>query len=102
MGYQPSACSWTALGRLRRRGQKPVGPVFVTDSWRQRVNLEDSGAFAVSFPLVEECIYAAGLEVVLIASRSELAVETAQHLASAGPRYFATYFRGQGLQVVLQ
>ena len=102
MGYQPCACSWSALGRLRRRGQKPAGPVIVTDHWRQRVNLEESGAFAVSFPLVEECIFAAGLEVVLFAEPTELAVQIAQHLASAGPRYFATYIRGKGLQVVLQ
>lgn len=102
MGYQPCACSWTALGRLRRRGQKPAGPVFITDNWRQRVNLEESGAFAVSLPLVEECIFAAGLEVVLIAAPTDLAMETAQYLASAGPRFFATYFRGRGRQVVLQ
>ena len=102
MGYQPCACSWTALGRLRRRGQKPGGALFVTDDWRQRANLEASGAFAVSMPLVEECVYAAGLEVVLIASPSEHAVGIAQILAAAGPRYFATYFRGRGREVVLQ
>ena len=102
MGYQPCACSWSALGRLRRRGQKPAGPVFVTDNWRQRVNLEASGAFAVSMPIVEECIFAAGLEVFLIAGHTEQAVAIAQQLAAAGPRYFATYFRGRGRQVVLQ
>lgn len=102
MVYQPCACSWTALGRLRRRGQKPAGPLFVTDNWQQRANLEASGAFAVSMPLIEECIFAAGLEVVLIAGPTEHAVGIAQHLAAAGPKYFATYFRGHGRQVVLQ
>ena len=102
MGYPSCACSWTALGRLRRRGQRPTGALFVTDNWRQRVNLEASGAYAVSMPVAEECIFAAGLEVVLIAEQSEHAVIIAQLLAAAGPRFFATYFRGRGRQVVLQ
>ena len=102
MGYQPCACSWSALGRLRRRGQKPVGLLFITDNWRQRKNLEDSGAFAVSFPLIEECIFAAGLEVVLIADPTELAMDMAQHIASARPRFFATHFRGRERSVVLR
>lgn len=102
MGYPSCASSWTALGRLRRRGQKPAGAVFVTDDWRQRANLEASGAFAVSMPLAEECIFAAGLEVVLIAAPTEHAREIAQLLASAGPGYFATYFRDRGHEVVLQ
>lgn len=102
MGYQPCVCSWTALGRLRRRGQRPAGAVFVTDNWRQRLNLEESGAFAVAFPLVEECIFVAGLEVVLLAEPTELAMDMAQYLASAGPRFFATYFRGRARSVVLQ
>lgn len=102
MAYQSCACSWSALGRLRRRGQRPKGALFVTDDWRQRVNLEASGAYAVSMPIAEECIYAAGLEVVLIAASSEHAIGVAQMLAAAGPSFFATYFRGQGRQVVLQ
>lgn len=102
MGYQPSACSWSALGRFRRRGQRPAGPLFVTDDWRQRMNLEASGAFAVSMPLVEECVFAAGLEVILVAGPTEHARQIAQQLASAGPKSFAAYFRGRGRQVVLQ
>ena len=102
MAYQPSACSWTALGRLRRRGQKPAGPLFVTDNWRQRANLEASGAYAVSMPLAEECIFAAGLDIVLIAESTEHALMIAQLLGAAYPRYFATYFRDRGHEVVLQ
>lgn len=102
MAYPSCACSWTALGRLRRRGQRPQGALFVTDDWRQRVNLEASGAYAVSMPVAEECIFAAGLEVVFIAAPSEHTVTVAQLLAAAGPSYFATYFRGRGRQVVLQ
>jgi len=102
VGYPSCACSWTALGRLRRRGQRPKGLLFVTDNWRQRVNLEASGAYAVSMPVAEECIYAAGLEVVLIATSSEQTIGVAQMLAAAGPSFFATHFRGQGRQVVLQ
>jgi hypothetical protein len=102
VGYPSSTCSWTALGRLRRRGQRPAGALFVTDDWRQRANLEASGAFAVSMPVAEECVFAAGLEVVLIAAPTEHAVAIAQMLAAAAPRYFATYFRGRGHEVVLQ
>lgn len=102
MAYPSSGCSWTALGRLRRRGQRPKGMLFVTDNWRQRVNLEASGAYAVSMPIAEECIYAAGLEVVLLAEQSEHAVTIAQLLAAAGPRFLATHFRGRERQVVLQ
>ena len=97
-----SPTSWTVLGRLRRRGQRPAGAVFVTDDWRQRANLEASGAFAVSMPLAEECVFVAGLEVVMIATTTDHAVAIAQMLAAAAPRYFATYFRGRGHEVVLQ
>ena len=97
-----SPTSWTALGRLRRRGQRPAGAVFVTDDWRQRANLEAGGLFAVSMPLATEVIFAAGLEVVLIANSTEHAIVVAQLLAAAAPRYFATYFRGRGHEVVLQ
>lgn len=97
-----SPISWSTLGRLRRRGQRPAGPVLVVDDWRQRANLEASGAFAVPLPVAEELVFVAGLEVVLIADPGERAVAVAQMLAGASPRYFATYFRGRGHEVVLQ
>lgn len=96
-----SQTSWDVLGRLRRRGQRPAGPVFVTDDWRQRANLEAAGAFAVPLPESEDATYAAGLEVVLLAAASEKVADAAQRLAAANPRTFVTYFRGRGAEVVL-
>lgn len=99
--YQSSTASWQSLAHLRKRGQRPLGCVFVTDRMTQRRNLELSGAFALQFPGPQDVYLVAGLDVVIIADHSEKAVETAQALAAANPRYLATYWRGQGLQAVI-
>lgn len=97
----PSTPSWSHLGFLRRRGQKPADCVWVTDDARQRYYLELSGAFAVGFPAPREDYLVAGLDVVIIADLGERSKDVARRFLSASPRYFATYWRGRGLSVVI-
>lgn len=99
--YQPSTASWQSLAHLRKRGQRPLECVIVTDRMVQRRNLELSGAFALPFPGPREVYLTVGLDVVVIADYSEKAVEIAQAIAAANPRYLATFWRGQGLQTVI-
>lgn len=101
MGFNSSTPSWQTLGHLRRRGQRPATMLFVTDDWRFRGNLEANGFFAVPLPGERECIFAAGLEVVLIAEPTEHAIAIAQLLAAASPQSFVTRFRGRDAQRVL-
>jgi len=101
-GFSSPTPSWRTLATMRKRGQRPADGVFVTDHERQRWNLIDSGLFAVPLPKPEEAYLAAGLDVVVIAERSERAIEVAVLLASAGPAFLATYWRGQDREVVLQ
>ena len=102
MGFNSSIPSWALLAHLRKRGQRPARGVLVTDSDLQRRNLGSAGAFALAFPAVEDSYLIAGLEAVVIADYGEKAVEVAQLLAAANPRYLATYWRGRGLQVVIR
>lgn len=95
-----SPTNWPVLARLRRRGQKPAGAIWITDDWRQRANLEASGAFAAFPPTAEELILLAGLEVILIADPGERGVAVAEMLAGSAAKSFSTYFRGRGLEVV--
>ena len=101
MGSSSSIPSWQMLAHLRKHGQRPAGLVIMTDHDFQRRNLCASGAFAVSFPEVAEAFLVAGLDAVVIANYGEKPVEVAQLLAAANPRYLATYWRGQGLRVVI-
>lgn len=100
MGSSSSTPSWQTLARLRRRGQKPAGAVWITDDWRQRANLEASGAFALALPVAQELVYLAGLEVILLANPGEEGAAVAQMLAGSSARRLSTYFRGRGLEVV--
>ncbi len=100
MGSSPSI-SWSLLGHLRRRGQKPAGAVWITDDWRQMANLRAGGNFVLPLPVAAEVPYVAGLEVILIANQGEEGAAAAQLLAGANPRRFVTYFRGRGAEVVL-
>lgn len=99
--YPSSTPSWDSLSQLRRRGQRPAFVIFITDHGGQRRNLCDSGGYALRFPEPEEAYLVAGLDVVIIADGGGRAVEAAQDLAGANPRYLATYWRGQGLSVVM-
>lgn len=96
-----STPSWATLAHLRKRGQRPSGLVIVTDNEFQRRNLCVSGGFALPFPQVAETFLIAGLDAVVIANCGERPIEVTQQMAAANPRYLATYWRGQGLQVVI-
>jgi len=76
--------------------------VIVTDDSRQRFNLECSGAFAVGFPVPKDDYLISGLDVVIIANFSEISMQVARRIMGCNPRYFATYFRGRGLSVVVE
>jgi hypothetical protein len=99
--YVASTPSWPHLSGLRKRGQRPTAGVFVTDNATQMRLLVASGCYAVGFPHGDEAVSAAGLDVVVIARRDQTAIDGAQRIASANPRYLATYWRGSGLEVVI-
>lgn len=102
MGFNSSTPSWSLLAHLRKRGQRPFAGIFITDHEWQRRSLGASGAFALGFPDAAQGYLIAGLDVVVIANYCARAVDVAQQLAAANPRYLATYWRGQGLQVVIE
>lgn len=102
MAYLSSTASWSTLARLRQRGQRPAWGVFVTDHPAQRHHLEESGAFAVGLPSPEHAYLVSGLDVVIIADFTPKTVDVARRFLSANPAYFATYFRGRGLSVVIE
>lgn len=100
--YRSSTASWHQLALLRRRGQKPAA-LFVTDDSRQRWNLEASGVFAVGLPQSDKDDYlVSGLDVVVIADFGEHSMDVARRFMTSSPRYFATYWRGRGLSVVIE
>lgn len=101
MAYPASTLSWGWLASLRRRGQKPAGPLLITDSPQQRNNLEESGAFALTVPTHDEDFLVAGLDVVLIATYSrKLVMDGLRRLVNANPRTLTVYWRGRGVWAV--
>jgi hypothetical protein len=96
-----SRTDWAVLAQLRKRGQRPIGTIFVTDHYGQRRNLESSGGFAVFPPSEGEAYLVSGLDVLFIADRSDRSTELAQSLASAGPRCLWVHFRGSNPQQVI-
>lgn len=100
--YRPSTPSWMHLGELRRRGQRPSASLWITDHENQRYNLLASGAYALGLPQPEQVVFAAGLDVILLARRQERTAEAALSIASAAPNLFSIYWRGEGREVILQ
>ena len=93
--------SWNELLRLRKRGQRPEGFLFVSDNVRQRVSIDSAGGFSVPFPSEESAYLVAGLEAVLIADRNEQSIAAALLIAGSNPSRFFTYFRETGLETVI-
>jgi hypothetical protein len=99
--YRSSTPEWIQLGQARRRGQRPSAAVWITDHENQRYNLVASGAYALGLPLPEQTVFIAGLDVILLAHRSERTAEVALSIASAAPNLFSIYWRGEGAERVL-
>ncbi len=94
--------SWSLLEALRRRGQRPVGAIWVTDRAQQRRYLQESGVFAVEVPPVEWAYWVAGLAVLLTADKCAGLIAVAQALASAHPARLVVLWRGEAPQWVIE
>lgn len=99
--YPSSTPSWDQLGQARRRGQRPSAAVWISDHEPQRYGLIASGAYALGLPLPHECVFIAGLDVILLAKRGERTAEAAMSIATAAPNLFSIYWRGEGCERVL-
>jgi hypothetical protein len=92
---------WHQLADLRRRGERPVGGVWIAQENRRRQLLAARGLFAVDVPALDQCYLAAGLDVFLLAQRQQLTVDVARAIASAGPRNFVTAWDGDRWREVI-
>jgi hypothetical protein len=100
VGYRPSTPSWEELAALRRRGQRPMGPVYLSPDagyrarqWRNRglYCLAPGGA----------PVLLAGLGVLLIAPKTAQFTEYAQAVAAADPLHFQVQWEGERWQSVI-
>lgn len=90
------------MERLRLRGQRPAGAIWVTDDARQRQHLQDSGVFAVELPPPERAYFVAGLAVLLTANQCARLIALAQALAGAHPARLVVLWRGHAPQWVIE
>jgi hypothetical protein len=95
------SADWQALAAMRRRGERPVGGVWIARDARRRQLLANRGFFAVGIPEPEQCYLVAGLDVFLLAPRAPKTIDIAQAIASANARYFATMWDGDRMRKVI-
>ena len=99
--YRSSTPSWWLLSQLRVRGQRPMGPIYACEDSGRRALLRSRGLFAAELPRADECYIAAGLDVVLMGRKTDAAIELAQAIGAARPRFFATHWEGESWQTVI-
>jgi hypothetical protein len=85
---------WHQLAAMRRRGERPIGGVWIAQDGRRRRLLAGRDLFALDVPSIEQCYLAAGLDVFLLAVREQATIDVALAIAAATPRYFVTAWQG--------
>jgi hypothetical protein len=102
VGYQPSTPSYADLTRMRKRGQRPIGPLYVSDdrAFRDRM-YTCHGLYGVPLPKPEQCFLLAGLWVVMLAKRDDRTQEIAELIASANPKRFSVDWLGERTDLVV-
>lgn len=100
--HASEGASWSRLATLRKRGQIPTDGVWIFENQRQLRSMESSGFFSLNFPRPEDVRYLAGLDVVMVATRSKSTMEVAQQIAVGSPRFFAVYWQGVDRDVARQ
>ncbi len=93
-------CDWPTLAALRARGQRPADGVWVCDDLHQRRHLCESGAFCVEPPFPDDDPAVAGLEVYVIATRTQRITEAMARIWAAGPARLAIYYRNAPREVL--
>lgn len=84
MVYLPSIPSWPHLAQLRRRGQRPMGPVFLVPQRSYREYLwGEKGLYSLTPD--GDPILLAGLRVVVMADKTPELLEFVQAVAAARP-----------------
>ncbi|MGC8519825.1 MAG: hypothetical protein ACP5P4_15100 [Steroidobacteraceae bacterium] len=95
-----SGCDWPALAELRRRGQRPADGVWVCDDFHQRRHLVESGVFCAAPPFPDDEPAVTGLEVYVIATKTERIAESMARLWVASPKLLAIYYRNAPREVL--
>jgi hypothetical protein len=102
VAYRPSTPSYADLTRLRKNGQRPVGPIYVTDDKFERFRLwERFGLYGVPLPKPEQCYLLAGLWVTMQAKREERTQVIAEQIAYANPKRFSIDWAGERTDYVI-
>ncbi len=97
---RPPCFSWAALEALRRRGQRPADGVWVCDDFHQRRNLCESGVFCLEPPYPDDDPPVSGLDVYVIATKTQRIVESVAKLWEAAPAQLAIYYRNAPREVL--
>lgn len=99
MGYPPSTPSWEQLGQMRRRGQRPVGGVWLSDDADRRWLFWRKGLYAL--PLDGPEVMLAGLDVVMIVRRSLHHQKRVEAVFQSGPRKLSIDWEGEKWQCAI-
>lgn len=100
MDYPYSQPSWHLLQRMRKRGERPMGGVWMVDDDSRRLLLLSRGLYAIRVPARAQA-WLSGLDVFLLARRMPSRIELAQEIASTYPRFFALEWEGEQWQTVI-
>jgi hypothetical protein len=102
VAYPPSMPSYRELAHMRKRGQRPLGPIWVTDDAAERRRVyEHFGLFPVPLPKLEQAYLLAGLWVHMYAQRTEDTMGVAAWITAAGPKRFTIKWIGERWDTVI-
>lgn len=88
--------NWHDLAQLRKRGQRPMGLVYLADDWRVRRAIENNyGLWALPLPKAEECYLLAGLWAVMFTDRNDRTQQVAWDIAAVHPKHFSIGWKGE-------
>jgi hypothetical protein len=98
----PSTPSYADLARMRKRGQRPVGPIYVTDDRPEREWLwRQHGLYGIPLPKPDQAYLLAGLWVTMQAKREERTQVIAEQIAYANPKKFSIDWAGERTDYVI-
>lgn len=100
MAYLPSTPSWKGLASLRRKGQRPMGPVYLSPDGGYRFRQwQNRGLYCL--PPDGEVVLLSGLSVLMMAVKTSQLVEYAQAVLSVNPYRFQIQWKGEPWQDVI-
>lgn len=100
MAYPPLTPSWEELAQMRRRGQRPVGAVYLsTDRGYRERQWTNRGLYCLSPD--GPAVLLAGLSVLMLAPKTPALIEYAQSIFAANPLRFQVKWEGESWQDVM-